>query len=446
MYQSESELFLASCGAGTSLRVLMHTPEQGPPREHVFDRPFFVAGRDPRSCLRLKDPDVSRRHAYFQVIEGRLLCVDLASRTGVIWPGGKVRSSGWLAPSARVSLGSFCLSTLIDQPAGESPVEDLPDRDPLLDQITRPGWPQATIELSGGDQPRTYRCRVNRMVVLVGCAPSCRIRVKHPSVSRFHCSFVWTPLGVWLVDLLGRNGTHLNGRPISWARIADGDEVGVGAYRLRVRYRDAGSSTDERLPALPEKPVLAGQSTDTSLLELSTRHGAGPEAQLLLPVMQQFNVMQQQLCDQFQQTTLMMFRMFTSMHQEQASLIREEMQQIQRVTAELQALQRQVHDGDAPERQGSPPRETMPRPTGPSLPPTRHVRAPGTLAGAKPFNDRADAGVQPTAPFALPAPDQAPLPAASPVEVDAWLNQRISELQAERQSRWQRVLSFLSGQ
>jgi pSer/pThr/pTyr-binding forkhead associated (FHA) protein len=445
MNPSEAELFLASCGAGTSLRVLVDTLQQGPPRDHVFDRPFFLAGRHPRSCLRLKDPDVSRRHAYFQVVEGRLLCVDLGSRTGVVWPGGKTGPSGWLGPSARVHLGSCSLTPLIDRPAGEPVAADCPTWDPLLDRIDRPGWPQMTIELSGGDQPRTYRCRVNRMVVLVGSSPSCRIRTKHPSVSRFHCSLVWTPLGVWLVDLLGREGTHLNGGQISYARLADGDEVIVGTYRMRVHYRDAGSSSDIRLPALPEKPVLAGQSTDTSLAHLSTRLGAGPEAQLLLPVVQQFNQMQQQLCDQFQQTTLMMFRMFTSMHQEQASLIREEMQQIQRVTAELQALQRQAHAREAPERPSSAPQQTPLRAAEWGRP-SRRVSAPDTVLAEKPLADSTDRVIQPSTSSAPPSPDAAAVPAASPAEVDTWLNQRIGELQAERQSHWQRVLSFLSGQ
>jgi hypothetical protein len=152
--------------------------------------------------------------------------------------------------------------------------------------------------------------------------------------------------------------------------------------------------------------------------------------------------MQQQLCDQFQQTTLMMFRMFTTMHQEQASLIREEMQQIQRVTAELYALQRQVQDKGVPERQARPLRETLPR----STVPPRPVTPLATLPDAKAVDHGADTAVPLTAPSGLPTSDPAPLPPASPVEMDSWLNQRINELQAERQTRWQRVLSFLSGQ
>jgi hypothetical protein len=245
--------------------------------------------------------------------------------------------------------------------------------------------------------------------------------------------------------LLGRIGTQLNGRPVSWARLADGDEIVIGPYRIRVHYRAETGSADQRLPALPEMSLPPGNATEKNLLPVSMPAVSGSEAQLLLPVMQQFNVMQQQLCDQFQQTTLMMFRMFTAMHQEQAALIREEMQQIQRVTGELQALQQQVQGGKMSERKVSLPRQTQLRTAAPSSL-ARVVPAPDVLSTQKQPASATGRAAAPTAPLPQPTADPAAPLAASPAEVDAWLNQRIGELQAERQSRWQRVLSFLSGQ
>jgi hypothetical protein len=161
--------------------------------------------------------------------------------------------------------------------------------------------------------------------------------------------------------------------------------------------------------------------------------------------MQQFNLMQQQLCEQFQQTTLMMFRMFTSMHQEQTNLIREEMQQIQRITGELQALQRKVGGDVGPVREGRSPREPQSRAAVPGVP-ARPAPASASFPSLEMPADGASASAKPTLSPIPPTPDSPQLPATSPAEVDAWLNQRIGELQAERQTRWQRVVGFLSGQ
>ncbi len=415
MSPSGADLFLASCGATDALRLLVTDPASGPAREHRSGQPFLLAGSDPGNGVRLFHPDVSRRHAYFQLVEGRLACIDLGSRTGITWPDG-VQSSGWMPPSG-VRVGPWTFAPV------EAPPEGV-DWNPLRDRIERPGWPKVTVEVSGGEQSKPLRWSMSRAIALVGTAPSCRIRLAHPSVSRVHYSLVWTSLGVWLVDLLGRDGTHLNGQPASWAHVADGDEVRVGVYRLRFHYSDAEpkAAAGPNTLAVPAEPPAVPRQPEAGfgLAVPPPLGGAGPEAHFLVPVMQQFNLMQQQLCEQFHQTTLMMFRMFTTMHQEQAALVREEMQQIQRVTGELQTLQQQL-------RNGSPVgRDATPGPTA-QTPPVR----PTPASSSRP-------------PVSLPP--AASIPAEVPPNVDAWLSQRIEELQAERQTRWQRVLSFLGRQ
>ena len=53
-----------------------------------------------------------------QVVEGRLFCVDLGSRTGVVWPGGAVNSGGWLVSPSEVRLGSHSLTPRTSGPDG----------------------------------------------------------------------------------------------------------------------------------------------------------------------------------------------------------------------------------------------------------------------------------------------------------------------------------------
>lgn len=53
----------------------------------TFDCPFVLIGRDPRSDFVLDISTVSRRHVFLHAIAGRLLVIDLQSRTKVYWEG-----------------------------------------------------------------------------------------------------------------------------------------------------------------------------------------------------------------------------------------------------------------------------------------------------------------------------------------------------------------------
>jgi hypothetical protein len=235
---------------------------------------------------------------------------------------------------------------------------------------------------------------------------------------------------VWLVDMLSRGGTLLNGTPVPWAPLADGDELQVGVFRVRVQC-PSRAAKEERALCTVEGPAageaLAGPGSAPSLPALPVAGATGQESHALLPIMQQFNLMQQQMFDQFHQTMLLMFRTFTAMHQDQAALIREELQHIQKTTEELHTLQRQL-SGAAPGRS---------QPIGP--PPEG---AP--YQGER----RTEADEASNIPLASPGANEDPTPAALPGadgDVHGWLSHRIEELQAEQQTRWQRILSFLRG-
>lgn len=53
------------------------------------------------------------------------------------------------------------------------------------------------------------------------------------NVSRHHAAMQRRADGWWLVDLESTNGTMLNGKPVTEARLRDGDVIFVGATRLR---------------------------------------------------------------------------------------------------------------------------------------------------------------------------------------------------------------------
>src|SRR5262249_1056108 len=145
-----TDLFLASCGLTGPFRLLVTGPG-GVPREHLVDRPFLLAGRGSSNCVCLNHPAISRRHAYFQVIEGNLFGVDLESRTGGVWEGEGPGGWGWVSASRGVRLGPFTLTPTAgvggDEPLAEGQTWP-PPVDPLLHRVERADLARPTIEIA----------------------------------------------------------------------------------------------------------------------------------------------------------------------------------------------------------------------------------------------------------------------------------------------------------
>jgi len=253
MSQHLTELFRTSCGASAPLEINVAGPGRASGERYGFETPFVLVGRHERSCLRLEDGEVSRRHAYLQQLGGRVFCVDLASRTGIRWEG-KPRPSGWLRPEQRVQIGPFTLEPVSTAVVGESKGDaGAQDWDPLQDRATDARFlPRITVEV--GNEVLSRLC-MNRMLVLVGSSPACRLRLRDNRVSRYHCSLVSTPQGVWLIDLLSGSGTCVNGQVLRWALVKEGDRLQVGPYVLRVWYPNVRAETPS--PSLVEVPAAA---------------------------------------------------------------------------------------------------------------------------------------------------------------------------------------------
>jgi DNA-binding winged helix-turn-helix (wHTH) protein len=90
----------------------------------------------------------------------------------------------------------------------------------------------------------------NRDVILmdganvIGRAPDATISIDARGVSRHHARVVISHGDATLEDLGSKNGTHLNGTLItSVVRLSDGDEIRLGASKLRFRLaRPAGAT------------------------------------------------------------------------------------------------------------------------------------------------------------------------------------------------------------
>lgn len=71
--------------------------------------------------------------------------------------------------------------------------------------------------------------------ILIGRHPACGIVLDAVSVSRHHAALEVGDRDVWIEDLGSRNGTLVDGRPVSGRRaLADGEQIRIGDQRLRV--------------------------------------------------------------------------------------------------------------------------------------------------------------------------------------------------------------------
>jgi pSer/pThr/pTyr-binding forkhead associated (FHA) protein len=97
----------------------------------------------------------------------------------------------------------------------------------------------AGIELVVDDGATIATRRLGRRI-LIGRAPSADVRIDDPQVSRLHARIEMRDDGVYVEDLGSRNGTRIDGAPVtSSRRLAQGDEINIGT--ASIIFRGVGS-------------------------------------------------------------------------------------------------------------------------------------------------------------------------------------------------------------
>jgi pSer/pThr/pTyr-binding forkhead associated (FHA) protein len=444
------DVFFRACGLDGPLQVDVEEDGGSVASRRSFDQPFVLVGRDPRADLVLDHPDVSRRHAYLQVVDGGVYCSDLESRTGTHWESGPSRS-GWLSEDRGIRVGPYTIRIAAESGLASrrqdapSPLALRPEgADHLLDVLLR-----FQLKMT---EPTLWRMR--RVLAVIGSSTRCKVRLADPSVSAFHCSLLRTPSGLFLVDLLGRGGVTVNGGSVRWAHLKDGDELGVGYVSVRVRFEApspgerAYTPDPDSSPALPAIKAAPGlpqwepgpgwlspTSAGASLLSEPISGAGELPASALVLVMNHFSQMHQQMLEQFNQSTMMMFRMLGRANGSTA--FREELERLAQITRDLQSLKAEL---------AAKPAAAL-----------AHA-APVTVdAPARPEAAVAANGAAPAAPF-LAAPDARPRPngaehpaetslppAGDGPEAHEWVYRQIVEFQNEQQSRWQKIRELVLG-
>jgi len=108
------------------------------------------------------------------------------------------------------------------------------------------------------EDPFTGRVqKLPRDVNLLGRSPDCDFAVDDRSVSRGHALLFTYLSQPAVVDLLSRNGTMVNGQPVTFARLKTGDALTLGTAELRVKVVDTGprvSPSRDGKPLPPPRP------------------------------------------------------------------------------------------------------------------------------------------------------------------------------------------------
>lgn len=250
--------FANACGATAPLDLRVDLAGGNTLAEGTVNQPFTLVGRDDACDVTLSDPEINLRHAWLQVIGGRVFAIDLGSRTGLGWPSG-TRGSGWLDVGVPVHIGPFLLR--IRAAVTDRPSSFPANYDPLAsDTNATKIRPSVTLEFRNGKRLRD-RWTVNRLITLVGRSPDCKIHLTADDISAYHCGLVSTRTGLWVVDLSGR-GVVVNGERMRVAPLGHGTELWVGRFLIGCHYPSAAATPSiGRIAALtPPAPIAA--STD----------------------------------------------------------------------------------------------------------------------------------------------------------------------------------------
>lgn len=484
MDQRVRDLFMEACEAKAPLKLELRSSLKQHRTVSTLDQPYALVGREGEVDVCLPHNDVSRRHAYLQVIGGRVFCIDLMSRSGVHWPEER-RTSGWMLPDQTLALGPFgihlhepALELRSAQPDLPSPLQTFASEEDLLPKVT-------LVLLGGTSNPAPWP--MNRLMALVGRADMCRVQLSSSTVSSIHCALLRTRLGLWVVDLKGKDGVRVNGTHVHYARVGTGDVIEVGRFQVRVLYPTGEELKTELQPrsapdyqsylgdsawsgTLPPTesqlfPALCEQPPSAPVMRIKPRSDAvkatpsapvAVETTVVTPMMaiaEQFGQMQQQMFDQFQQAMMMMVQFFGTMHRDQMQVIRDELAQIRDLTAKLTQLQLELVKHPKPTAAVPPrPASATPQPSRPAATKASSGSQPRLAAASVAKTNGNGSSKKLSAPQASGAA-AASLPSARPPEgvqseqeVHAWLTSQIEMIQKERQTRWEKVLTFFTRQ
>src|SRR5665213_3139600 len=186
-----------------------------------LSRPFTLIGSRNRAHLHLISSSVSRNHCCIIVTDNGLYLRDLASRTGAIVNGRRVKESD-LRDGDVIQVGSFKFK--FADPAG-------PVRFPIT-----PKAAGAVLHFSG------VNTEIDSRTLTIGRRSNCDIALDDDGVSNSHAIVFESNGERFIRDLGSRTGTLVNGRPIHHQLLNFGDTIRIGA--TEIHYNPSETADD----------------------------------------------------------------------------------------------------------------------------------------------------------------------------------------------------------
>jgi hypothetical protein len=464
------EDFLRACGATGPLELTVENRGLTAVRWSA-QQPFALIGRDPAADLSLDHSRVDGQHVYLQMIEGELYWVDLGSQSGTRREIGTGRS-GWLNYPHGIGIGPYLIQRA--SPGFDAAQSSLPGESRMDPLASRPqecdNLPRVVLEFRR-HTAKPIRWRMRHILTLVGSSSHCKVRLAAPGVSPFHCSLLRTLEGVWVVNLLGQGGITLNGSYARAARIHDGDELMVGDVLIRVFFNAPqkpnkkfdiitnyelnniyNNETQSSKDILINRDIYKYNSYERDVGRLFTERvpSAGEVSALSLArVLDQFGQMQQVFHEQFQQTTVMMFQALGVLHHDQMKDLSGKLDTLNQITEKLQEFQSRIEATVSPGYGISPHQEPNPAPLQPGQ--SGATCRDGTEIGqekfpwtsfVREFDMPPENGVEDVREKIRRNVDQSNTPN---FHVHEWLIDRITAIEDEQRTRWQKILDLVRG-
>jgi hypothetical protein len=310
----------------------------------------------------------------------------------------------------------------------------------------RQASPHITLSITGSVTDKA-ELRIRHPLVLIGQAHECQVRLRDERVSRFHCALVNTTAGLWIVDLLGRGGVALNGALVRTARFDEGDELRIGGtFTIQLQATPPAEEVSPResaisvagvsLPSPQPETALSVMTPPTvepgALVPTESAGSPGPalaETSLALA----FARLQQQMAEQFNMTLTRVISAFREVQRDQMKMVWQELARVQQLTDELAAVKDQLHQ-----------LRTEPATRSRSLPAAPTPAETPTPVAANDASSKA-ADAKPPMPKPRKPSERTASTSAQRTDVHEWLSGRVDAIQKERDGRWQKIFSLLSG-